>query len=111
MSSMVVAAARALGMTSGTAWSDFIFARGKGTAGNRIVTKRWLPRDWGKPSIAKKERNYNEDHRSKLRHIHFGKLSADCAPRAGLSFIRLGLSAALSLILLVGSQKVGLAAA
>src|SRR5882724_5432772 len=33
------------------------------------------------------------------------------APRAGLSFIRLGLSAALSLILLVGSQKVGLAAA
>jgi hypothetical protein len=31
--------------------------------------------------------------------------------RAGLSFIRLGLSAALSLILLVGSQKVGMAAA
>jgi uncharacterized delta-60 repeat protein len=33
------------------------------------------------------------------------------APRVGLSFVRLGLSVALSLILLVGSQKVGMAAA
>jgi hypothetical protein len=33
------------------------------------------------------------------------------APRAGLWFIRLGLSASLSLILLVASQQVGMAAA
>jgi Domain of unknown function (DUF5122) beta-propeller len=33
------------------------------------------------------------------------------APRAGVRFTRLGLSAALSLTLLIGSQKIGLAAA